>query len=348
MTAVLISAGRIRWHDREPLPEPSVLAESFARLVERAPSYRHRANISVALGPAWVQVKRLGGLPPVGSARLVSELVRQNERSFFLWRGVPAVIPDVDIRAPDHVRGAAFDRAAIGALETASRVARVTIRRVIPLVALGELPAPRALAALGHDALTYAGAFAAATARRRIALAWRMRLNPTQTLRRTRAMRAASSIGIAAALAFAAFGPGVRAIRATGAAEHELARQARARRDIQGVTSDLMQVSRRLARVDAFQRERGQVTRLLAALSEATPDSTAMLAFRADSIEGGLTVIAPRIADVLPALGEVHGVVSPRIIGSITREVVGGAPVERAAIRFRLPARRPVARRMSR
>src|SRR6185437_1632003 len=101
----------------------------------------------------------------------------------------------------------------------------------------------------------------------------------------------------------------------------------------------------RLARIDAFQLDRGRVTRLLAALSESTPDSTAILTLRVDSAEGALTVIAPQVASVVPALEEVRGVFSPRIVGSITREVIAGVQLERASIRFRRSPTRVVAPR---
>ena len=53
--------------------------------------------------------------------------------------------------------------------------------------------------------------------------------------------------------------------------------------------------------------------------------------------------IAPHVADVLPELVSVEEVSGPRIVGSVTREVIGGARVERAAFRFRR-ARPPTAK----
>jgi len=52
------------------------------------------------------------------------------------------------------------------------------------------------------------------------------------------------------------------------------------------------------------------------------------------------TAIAPHIADVLPELASVDGLESPRIVGSVTREVIGGVHVERATFRFRRPRRK--------
>jgi hypothetical protein len=69
------------------------------------------------------------------------------------------------------------------------------------------------------------------------------------------------------------------------------------------------------------------------------------VSLRLDSLEGNLIVLAAHAADVLPQLADLTGAVAPRIMGSVTREVQGGAHVKRAAIRFR---RTPVARGSSR
>jgi hypothetical protein len=62
---------------------------------------------------------------------------------------------------------------------------------------------------------------------------------------------------------------------------------------------------------------------------------TAMLTFHVDSVEGAFTAIAPHVADVLPELANAREIVEPRIVGSVTREVLGGVHVERASFRFR-------------
>ena len=44
---------------------------------------------------------------------------------------------------------------------------------------------------------------------------------------------------------------------------------------------------------------------------------------------------APRVTDVLPALADAGSIVAPRIVGSVTRELLGTAKLERATFRFR-------------
>jgi hypothetical protein len=331
LRATLAAGGKVEWRDQESFGDVDTLAESLGRLLARVPRPARRARVSIALGSEWVQVRRLGGLPNVGTVRVLTMLVRENERSFFLWKGAPSVIPEVDMRSNGDVWGAAFDRRALEGVEQAARLAHMTVCRAIPASCLGLASAAASSSSADADAL----AVAAALAPRRLALAWRLGPDAGRTLRRARAVRVGVAIAFAAALAFAALGPGMRADRIARAAARELARYKTVGDTLARTQLELQRVSRRLARIDAFQHERGQLTRLLASLSESTPDSTAMLTLRLDSAEGTLTVIAPRVSDVLPALNEVHGAFSPRIVGSITREVVGGVEVERASIRFR-------------
>lgn len=339
--AALVVASNVKWRDAESFDAADTLADALTRLLARVPRPARRAHVSIAFGSEWVQVRRLGGLPNVGSVRVLTELVRENERSFFLWKGASNVVPELDVRSNVEVWGAAFDRRAIEGVEEAARLSCMTVRRAIP--------SARLRSAAGMEADADSLAVAAALAPRRLALAWRLGPDAAHTLRRARAVRTGIVTAFAASLAVAAFGPGFRADRDASAARRELARYAGAADTLARMQIELQRVSRRLARLDAFQRERGRVTRLLAALSEATPESTAMLTLRVDSVEGALTVIAPQMAEVLPTLDELRGVFAPRIVGSITREALDGAQVERASIRFRRsPARGAPARRATR
>jgi len=331
--ATLVAAGKVKWRDDEPIDDANSFADPLARLLARVPAVGRRARTSIALDSQWVQVRRLGGLPNIGSVRVLTELVRENERSFFLWKGAPSVVPELDVRPNGEVWGAAFDRRAIESIEHAARIARMTVRRAIPTAVLGPLAADGDASA------------AVALAPPKLALAWRLQPDAARTLRRVRIARLGIAAAFAATAAFAALGPGVRADRTARAATRQLARYRGAADTLARTHLELQRVSRRLARIDAFQLDRGRVTRLLAALSESTPDSTAILTLRVDSAEGALTVIAPQVASVVPALEEVRGVFSPRIVGSITREVIAGVQLERASIRFRRSPTRVVAPR---
>ncbi|HWH51546.1 MAG TPA: hypothetical protein VN651_08370, partial [Gemmatimonadaceae bacterium] len=122
LRATLVAAGTTKWRGGELLGDGDTLAESLTRLLSRVPRPARRARVSIAFGGEWVQVRRLGGLPDVGSIRVLTQLVRENERSFFLWKGAPSVIAEVDVRSNGDVWGAAFDRRAIEEIEKAARL----------------------------------------------------------------------------------------------------------------------------------------------------------------------------------------------------------------------------------
>jgi hypothetical protein len=134
---------------------------------------------------------------------------------------------------------------------------------------------------------------------------------------------------------FAAIGPGVRARAAASIADAELLRNRRAQLELARSENDLRRMTQMLNRIESFRAERGRVTHVLGVLARAVPESTAMLTFHVDSVEGAFTAIAPHVADVLPELANAREIVEPRIVGSVTREVLGGVHVERASFRFR-------------
>ena len=101
--------------------------------------------------------------------------------------------------------------------------------------------------------------------------------------------------------------------------------------------SELRSVSQFLDAVASFESERGHVTRLLGDLSEAIPESTAIITMRVDSVEGSFVAIAPHVMDVLPELAGIHEMSGARVTGSVTRETFAGARLERATFRFRRP-----------
>ena len=74
---------------------------------------------------------------------------------------------------------------------------------------------------------------------------------------------------------------------------------------------------------------------LLGELSQALPDSTALVSLRLDSLDGTFVALSPHAADMLSELVAVPGIVGPRIVGSVTKEIVGDAQLERATVRFR-------------
>ncbi|MGH7719649.1 MAG: hypothetical protein ACREON_12500, partial [Gemmatimonadaceae bacterium] len=78
------------------------------------------------------------------------------------------------------------------------------------------------------------------------------------------------------------------------------------------------------------------LTLLMADLTRALPEGSALVAFRSDSAAGSIVALAPRAAAVLTAMEHVPGVVGPEIFGPVTREVVKEKELERVTVRFRL------------
>lgn len=196
-------------------------------------------------------------------------------------------------------------------------------------------PPVSALRSLGSVAPEFIGAYGAAIAPARAPFTWRPARDPVRARALDVARGAAASLLFIAATGAALFARGIHAARITAAATDELS----AIRDSQvaaaRVDAELRRATTDLDRIRQFDAARGRLTLLLGALSEALPDSTALVSLRVDTLEGSLVALAPRAAAVLPPLFDLTGVIAPRIVGSVTREVQGGARVERASIRFR-------------
>jgi hypothetical protein len=373
--AVLVRAGAIAWHGCAPFADAPSIATALRDVLAQAPRLPFATRVTVVISPAWVQAKPLPGLPSVKPARLANQLLRENQKAFFLWKGSLAAIADVQQLGGAVVWGAAYDREVIDALNRALHAARVTVRVVSPAVVAivaalpnrtitwsdgdqgfelegdgnrlrraermfvdaavppSALPAP--LARLGDDAQRFLDAYGAAVAPRKMALAWRLQSDEARSRARAHAGNAVLITVLVAAAAFAALGPGFRARNFARVANAELTKNHRAQLELARTEGDLRRVTQLLNRVESFRAERGRVTRILGELAESIPDSTAMLTFHVDSVEGAFTAIAPHVADVLPELATVDGIVAPRIVGSVTREVFGGVHVERASFHFR-------------
>jgi hypothetical protein len=385
LRVVLVRSNAVVWYAAAPLPSMEALAGCFSQLVESAPRWSSRVRVNVVLSPTWVQTKPLPGLPKVKSQRIASQLVRENQRSFFLWKGTATVIPDVSLSRDGVAWGAAFELSAVEAVMRALRAKRLKPSRVVPaLVAIAAtipntvvawsdssdrfviegdakglqraervasdlyvepFAVPSALAKLGADAPRFLAAYAAAIAPDRLSLSWQFQ-SDERRLRALRRVRAtAAGILLSATIAFASFAPGLRASRFARAAERALSRERHMQTEVALTQGELGRTTQTLNRIESFRRERGRATFLLGALSRAIPESTAMLSFHVDSTEGGFTAIAPHVADVLPELAGVSDVIAPRIVGSVTRETFASVRVERATFRF---LRVPPAKKTSR
>lgn len=375
LRGILLDGATIRWRGSVAMSRPQEIDAAVAELLASAPRTFARSRLGVVVGPRWVQVKALAEFPPVKPARVGNQILRENQRAFFLSRAAPMAIADVHTRRDGSVWGAAFDRDLVDGLTTSLRKAGLRVTRILPAVVAiaarypgtamfwndgadsfhieGDVegpvkvdrvlfesrdtppPSPTALAALGEEASRYVDAHAAALIPRIAPLGWQ----PDPDARRVRVMAIArgTALGTAVCIAagFAALGPGLRAAHFTGTARHELESARASQHELSALESELGRVTERLNRLESFRAPRGQMPRMLGELSRSIPESTAVLSFHADSAEGSFTAVAPNAADVLNELNGVDGIDVPRIVGSVTRETLNGAHLERATFRFR-------------
>jgi len=371
-----MQSGTLRWHARSTLPDALGLEESLRTLLASSPRALAGSRVTLVLSPRWVQTKRLEGLPAIRSARLTTQLLQENEQAFFLWSGYPSTVVTEQTH-DGCTWGAAVDTEFLGALVRAVRSERLRIVAIAPSVAAiaaafpdqcidwsdgaqryeiegarggilqlrrvldGRVPQtpviPDVLRPIGGDAPSFLPAYAAAAVGRRLPLAWRPRAEPARLVRRRRIARAVGCVALVAAGTAAALAPALRAAASRRDAESELRRLRVVQQELSYTQSELRRVSEALDRVARFAVDRGRITRTVGALSEAIPESTAILDIRLDSVEGTFSAYAPSVADVLPALADVGDIAEPRIVGSVTRETIAGVRLERAAFRFLRP-----------
>jgi len=323
----LVDRGVASWRSEAPVHGADSIGAAVAAVLAGAPPRLRRAPLGICVSSEWVQVKTLPGVPPVKQARLATQIVRENERAFFLARGRPLAIAGVWTRPDGTIWGAAFDSDAMVELTRALRAARLRVDRVVPLVIAMENSSD------SDDPII------AARMSRRLPLAWRPDPDASRARMLSFARLGSTGLGVALAAAFTLVGPGLRAERFFHAADDELQRTRDVQREVSQAEGDLRKTTETLNRLAVFQASRGLMSRMLGDLSQTLPESTALVAFHVDSVEGAFTAIAPHVADVLPELTSIDVITSPKIVGSVTRETIAGAHVERATFRFRRPTR---------
>lgn len=325
--AALVRGHTVRWRHEVPL-DGGDLRSAVQRILHAAPRQRFaRRRAAVLLGPAYSQLRRLEGLPPLPNRKLVTQLVRENTNAFFLHTAPSFAIPEIHVTGVGTRWGVALDRSAVddavaGAAAAGYAVVAIATSRTAPWQQTIDD------AALAAASLTTHSPFA-----------WRASGGEARSRFVRRAQIAAGTLVVAAAATAAVIAPTVRVVTYERGAQAEIARLRSVELQATHTISHLRSVSQFLDAAASFELERGHVTRLLGDLSEALPESTAIVTMRVDSVEGSFVAIAPHVMDVLPELAGIHEMLGARIAGSVTRETFAGARVERATFRFRRPAR---------
>jgi hypothetical protein len=371
--AVLVEGRSIRWHASIDRGTSDSLADAITSLLSTLPKIAGIRRATIAVGPSECHVKQLEGLPALSDAGMLTRLLHENGAAFFL-AGDRQALSAVARFENGTSWAAAFDReiavTAIGALKKSGFInARVSpstvalgsvvpagviewtdgechteistdesghifVRRLLSRASDEPPRFPETLTQVGAGSWAIAAAFGAAKLSKTSPFVWRPAPDPKRVARRRRVRGAMLVVLLASSVLAAAVAPGVRAAQTIRYASTALTKVRTSQTEFARLQGELQRASLALERIDQFQAQRGRLTLLLGALSEALPESTALASLRVDSLEGSFVALTPHAADVLPQLTTVTDLIAPRIVGSLTKETVGGAQVQRATVRF--------------
>lgn len=358
---------RICWCGERPVSAESPELAQLAAILREAPA---AFTVRVALDPARAPIRLLEGLPPLPRRGELQRLVRTNASRFFVLRGgqpVPSTVVRMaggaewaaaassslielvasccaaggrrlELIAPAAAAGAA----ATGVTEVSVSVAGLpwvatTARRRIvsiaraPATAAGEDPARSADGGSPRAADVSAGA---TFLRRGTPFVIAVPRSRGRGHRATRRRSVSLALAAVTALAALLFLPGVHALARAREWEQASPRAAATRAQAARMSARLDSLRLVTDRVARFQASRLSMTRQLGRLTEALPESTAILALRLDTLGGSLTTLSTDGPAVLPALGKVPGLTRVRVSGAVTREQVSGVELERVALTF--------------
>jgi hypothetical protein len=310
--------------------------------------------------------------------KLLAQVVREGAGKFFLRNGVPLATTGVRVIEPGCVWASALDERTVRAVETGCGSVGVRVDRFVPAVAVlgrgladadvlwpdggavaavqlsgGEMQSVRrlsaaqapdghpptaiaALARLGEDAWRFADAYGAALLPEYETMVFR---GSGSVAGEGPGWRMALAGGaLAAAIASAAVAPALRATHAEDLALRRMALLQDRRRAASETEHDLARVTAAMSQVAAFDAARYSPTLLLADLTAALPAGSAIVTLRADTVGGSLVALAPRAVAVLRPLEKVPGILTPEIVGPVTREALAGQELERVTVRFGIDA----------
>ncbi|HMC56726.1 MAG TPA: hypothetical protein VKH19_16230 [Gemmatimonadaceae bacterium] len=363
--AVAVRDGRIGWRDARVVDEPGALLDAIAHLLHAAPRPRFgRRRVWAAIGPSMAHVKQLRGIPDVHDALIVERLVRANARKFFVegngsddiavarisgwWATavnghIPALLQAACART--HSRCVGYVPA-VSALATMSgeTVAWRDGDIIARLVAKGaawistgryraddDVTIATSLTGLGADE-RFADAFAAVVGGTRLPLFVAIP-NPHVVRAHAVSRVATAAVGLLA-LAAAVSARGVRASRQLAGDTERLETLRRTAATWAPLARQLKSATASLDEVARFSSGRRSPVEVLAVLTHALPDSTAIVMLRVDSAGGSATLLSTAAGTVIPRLSDNGVVASPRVMGAVTREYAGATPLQRMTVRF--------------
>ncbi len=341
---------------------------SIAKLLSSAPRAIKRRPVVALIGASHAQLKTLGNLPASSDMGTLARVVAEAPRRFFAVASAAPITSSVERDDANRLWCAAFDRRVVNGVVAGVNGAHLRLEAVAPLIAL-------VAAGVSDGTVTHVDgdAVAIATVQKNKMTCVERRVGAAESGAGNEAAIEAAPIDLDAARMVArpaplswrpppsgAFGGhGFRfgliaasscilTLSAAGASTAGTIRiGARASRHLASLgdvptrvaasAAELQRVTSAIDQIERFAVTRRCMTKLLRDISEALPDSTAITTLRVDSLGVFLTALSPHAADIVPALANVDGAVTPQLAGSATRESVAGARLERATFRFRFP-----------
>ncbi len=301
------------WRAEATYADPADLTRTLSTLLRGAPARPRVRRLLALVAPPLVQLRTLGGLPPVRTPALRG-LVQHQAGRFFRKNGVPLVTNATWIREGQgahrvRARAAAVEEPLVEAIAAGSREAGLTLVDVRALPEAAGVPLSLVPASL-------------ARARRRSSARGITRLGVAVVL---------LWLGLASAWV-AKTRQERRAITVELQSLREPAAAVLAVRRKVGETRGMLAV---LAADDAA---RGAPAQLLARLAATLPDSAFLTTVAVDSLGHGSLAGYARRASAVVALLERSGMVGqPTLRGEVVREPIAGRDWERFTLEFEVP-----------
>jgi hypothetical protein len=305
--AELTRGARVLWAAESAYSSPDELREAITQLTAGESMPVRSPRLRVELGPPIAQVRTLHGLPPVRAVHLKALVATQSGR--FFRRNGKALVTD-----------AAWPGGKRGGVVAAAAAEEPWIVAILEGAAAGggEVESIRPD---GGPAGVRLELLSAEERRRR----WRRELVALGRLAVIAALTWSSAMGVW----------GVRFERERRAVNREIERL-RAPTEAVGSARRALGVAAELVdSVETAGRRRARALEQLAGLSAVLPDSAYATSFALDESGGGeLAIVARRSSEVAAALERVGAIATPRIEGTVVREVAGGREWERFTVRF--------------
>jgi hypothetical protein len=137
MHAILLHGDRISWHHAQPIGADGSFESAMNTVLNVAPHGQWtKPAVSVAVGPARAQLRRLKNLPAVRRRRILADIVQQSAGRYFLQNGIPVVTTEL-IPAHDGDRWAgAIEAPVVAAIRVACEESGYRLVRLSPTAAL--------------------------------------------------------------------------------------------------------------------------------------------------------------------------------------------------------------------